>query len=224
MLAWWRFLLAPPSPEPGQLPATVFELLGLQTFCAILLFGLILFTAILQLKGALAARFPPFGALDARTQGAGIAWVAAYVHHAIVALFAVVCLWRDFTGQPRVPLTLLAAAVPFSLAYCISDTVATVLPDVMDGKYEMLVHHLLGHSMCLAVLAAPPTLLRFATNVWVLEVRCVRRARPLPALPRAFSLPSHPTSPPFSDIQLRAWHFLGRHEVQVGGQCPAAGG
>ena len=135
MLAWWRFLLRGPPPwDPSSQPApSTLALLG-DTFLPLLLASCALFSLILFLFPRLMARHAGFSSWDDRTRTAAGAWATAYPHHVLVTAFGAVCLWREFWGEEGFELRVLAAVVPFSMAYVLVDMVATCLPDLLAGR------------------------------------------------------------------------------------------
>lgn len=128
-----------------------------------------LFTAVLSARPLLAARVPFLRALDAKTQAAAFAWLSAWLHHAAVCAFAVAYLWREFWGEPSFSAEAIAAFVPLSLAYVVTDFFATCLPELREGKYEMTFHHMLGLVLAIASMFAPPFVMRFAPHMWICE-------------------------------------------------------
>jgi hypothetical protein len=163
--SWWAFSL---EGEPAGAAPTVLSFLGpplsLGGVPSLLLLWLAFFAA---LHAALRARLPLPAHFSAADRAAAVAWAAAFFHHVPVVLLALAALGAP---APGVPLWALAAAVPFTIAYVVADTVATCAPQVMAGDYEMALHHGLGLLVAGAALLAPPALLRWAPHMWVCEM------------------------------------------------------
>ena len=168
MLSWWAYLLSPEAVPLGDASLTVLRYLTPHVAASLLAAFLLLFALLHAALAAwlpLPARFSPADRAQAR------AWVAALFHHVPVALLAAGALGAAFFAPsgPQAPLWALAGSVPFSLAYVLSDFVATCLPELARGGCEMTLHHALGLAVSAAALLAPVELLRWAPHMWVCE-------------------------------------------------------
>lgn len=167
LAAWVAFVLAPPPPLP-QFTDTLFTLIGPAAFLTAAAWK----TALLA---ALSLGLPPvflrlFPAMEARTAGKAAGWVSALVHHTYVVALSLAVLQQQLATPGEAAIPAMLGGVTWTVAYLLSDTLTTAVPDALAGQYDYLIHHGLAIAMTGLVIGGfPAKLLRLAPHLWLCE-------------------------------------------------------
>jgi hypothetical protein len=169
LYSWVAFVLAPPPPLPQFADVTVFQLIGPWDFLAAAAWKTALLAALsLGLPHVFARLFP---AMEARTASKAASWVSALVHHTYVVLLSLAALQAQLAAPGEAAIPAMLGGVTWTVAYLLSDTLTTAVPDALAGQYDYLLHHGLAIAMTgLVVGWLPAKLLRLAPHLWLCEV------------------------------------------------------
>jgi ethanolamine transporter EutH len=93
------------------------------------------------------------------------------VHHAVVVTIGVYFMYRFQTTGEIISAHGLALVSPFVFGYLIGDTLFYVVFEAMDGRYEYLIHHIVGIWLVGGALRAKsPEILSFVPHILITEI------------------------------------------------------
>jgi len=171
------FLLAshwlPTPPLPGA-PASLLEAVGVGAFLTRLVVFFVLQCVVYYAAPALLAGVVPAAELQKpKTRATLASYVSSVLHHVCVVPLAAYALWHHAAGH-GVAWGALNACVPLSLAYFLVDSALYAIPEAVAGvSFEYAIHHGLGLALTIAAAVSPPTLIRWATSLFLSEASSI---------------------------------------------------
>jgi len=92
------------------------------------------------------------------------------VHHAVVVAIGVYYMYRFQVAGDVISAASMALISPFVFGYLIGDTLFYVIFEAMDGRYEYLIHHIVGIWLVGGALRAKsPEILAFVPHILITE-------------------------------------------------------
>lgn len=101
-------------------------------------------------------------------------YIASYCHHLILGPLGFYLMYKDFMLPPSEYATFDHAAqncyfIPISFGYMVADTIFFTFGEVMQGKYEYLIHHTMSLILVSSIMQCPSPLARYITHVGICE-------------------------------------------------------
>ena len=161
MNAYWEFLSRPSSTNSTTRGIDV-----LPYFTRDVLLLTVFFSSIYLLTNVLLTTLWPtwHRSLDQRKRSELPSYILCLVHHFV----AVPTAWYRVTADWYQPLAveidyapITATIAPWCIAYLITDTLFYALPEVLRGKFDYIMHHILVLSLVISSLFGPGSLLRY---------------------------------------------------------------
>lgn len=171
LLNYIKFVL---RPQPTHSTTTGFD--NVPYFWHKLIFWTSFFTILFFVVTFVSKKLFPewYSKLDARKRREFPSYVVCLVHHFAMVPRAWLHIYQDFLRTEAELAVIHYASVeatiaPFCLGYLLGDTICFAIPELLKGKWEYIIHHILTSWLVTASMFAPGHMMRYIPHLLICD-------------------------------------------------------